>query len=110
MYLTVTEDDGNGGTRTRTEYNYLDRQIMRIDINLGTVNSPNYGDLYRFPFKIELPSNIPSSMYIKGVGRAYCQINYKIKAKLLSGGKTLFGNKKVQVEFNVMSQYNQFQT
>jgi len=74
-----------------------------MNINLGTINSPNDGDRYRFPFEIELPSNIPSTMYHKGVGRAYCQINYKIKAELLSGGKSLFGNKKVQVEFNVMS-------
>jgi len=74
-----------------------------MDINLGTVNSPNDGDRYRFPFEIELPSNIPSTMYNKGVGNAYCQINYKIKAELMSGGKSLFGKHKVQVEFNVMS-------
>ena len=47
---------------------------MHMNINLGTVNSPNDGSRYRFPFKVELPSNIPSSMYNKGVGRAYCQI------------------------------------
>ena len=75
-----------------------------MNINLGNISDAiPEGARYRFPFQIELPSNIPSSMYNKGVGNAYCQINYKIKAELMSGGKTLFGKHKVQAEFNVMS-------
>ena len=75
-----------------------------MNINLGNISDAiPEGARYRFPFEIELPSNIPSSMYNKGVGNAYCQINYKIKAELMSGGKSLFGKHKVQVKFNVMS-------
>jgi len=101
---TTSESDGNGGTRTTTRYSYSDREIMHMNINLGNISDAiPEGARYRFPFQIELPSNIPSTMYNEGVGRAYCQINYKIKAELLSGDKSLFGKHKVQVEFNVMS-------
>jgi len=94
---TTTYRDGNGNTRTRhhTRYRHAERSICRVNVNLGQVDNAQAGAQFRFPFRIELPPDLPSSMYIMRNG-GYSKIDYKFKAHV-------GGHHKVEQLFNVMS-------
>ena len=94
---TETYTDGNGNSRTRhhTRYRNAERSIYRVGINLGQVENIQAGAQYRFPFQVELPVDLPSSMYVARNG-GYCKIDYKLKAHV--GGQS-----KVEHVFNIMS-------
>ena len=92
---TYTDSNGNTHTRYHTRYRHAERSICRVTVNLGTVDSAQAGAQFRFPFQIELPPDLPSSMYIMRNG-GYCKIDYKFKAHV--GGRH-----KVEQLFNVMS-------
>mmetsp|Transcript_31659 Transcript_31659/g.76629 ORF Transcript_31659/g.76629 Transcript_31659/m.76629 type:complete len:579 (-) Transcript_31659:203-1939(-) len=95
-------EDGERKSRSVTRYRYADRDILRLAIDLGNVSTASPGDSYRFPFRVQLPSNLPSSMRCEG-GGGHCEITYKIKAELHGSGGTLFGNHKVERVINVES-------
>mmetsp|Transcript_19736 Transcript_19736/g.28117 ORF Transcript_19736/g.28117 Transcript_19736/m.28117 type:complete len:588 (-) Transcript_19736:1852-3615(-) len=94
---TSTYRDGNGNTHTRhhTRYRNAERSICRVNINLGEVENVQAGAQHRFPFRIELPHDLPSSMHMQRNG-GYCKIDYKFKAHV-------GGHHKVEQLFNVMS-------
>ena len=81
---------------------YTDRQVLRMTVTFGDVTTGvDAGSSYHFPFRIQLPAGLPSSMHVSGQGLSYCEINYKIKAELKGTG--VFGNHKVEQKFNVLS-------
>lgn len=90
-----TTTDGNGNTRRRTRYRNAERSIYRVSINLGQVENVQAGAQHRFPFRIELPHDLPSSMHIEYNG-GYSRVDYKFKAHV-------GGHHKVEQLFNVMS-------
>lgn len=94
---TTHYTDSNGNTRTRhhTRYRNADRSICRVHINLGRVENAQAGDQHRFPFRIQLPHDLPSSMHIERNG-GYSKVDYKFKAHV-------GGHHKVEQLFNVMS-------
>ncbi|KAL7531119.1 hypothetical protein ACHAXR_007290 [Thalassiosira sp. AJA248-18] len=105
---TESHSNGNGGTTTSTKYKYSTRQIVRMTVNLGNMSNVQAGTKHRFPFQIELPSDLPSSFfcaesYTNSQSRGYCKIDYKIKAELTGGGSGTFGNHKVEQIINVMA-------
>jgi len=90
-----TDSNGNRRTRHHTRYRNAERSIYRVNVNLGQVENVQAGSQFRFPFQIELPHDLPSSMYIARNG-GYSLINYKFKAHV-------GGHHKVEQLFNVMS-------
>eukprot|EP00984_Skeletonema_dohrnii_P033456 scaffold30133_cov67-Skeletonema_dohrnii-CCMP3373.AAC.1 len=76
---TYTDSNGNSQTRHHTRYRNAERSIYRVNVNLGQVENVQAGSQFRFPFQIELPLDLPSSMYIARNG-GYSLINYKFKA------------------------------
>ena len=94
---TTTFRDANGNTQTRhhTRYRNAERSIYRVNVNVGKVENVQAGASFRFPFQIQLPPDLPSSMYLARNG-GYSQIDYKFKAHV--GGKH-----KAEQLFNVMS-------
>lgn len=94
---TYTTSDGKGGhqTHTRTRYRNAERSIYRVTVNLGAVNDVQAGSQFRFPFQVQLPPDLPSSMSTSRNG-GYCMINYKFKAHVSN-------HHKVEQLFNVMS-------
>ncbi|KAL7541898.1 hypothetical protein ACHAWF_007050, partial [Thalassiosira exigua] len=94
--------DGERKSRTVTRYSYAERDILRMDVNLGDVNGPlSEGARYRFPFSLQLPVDLPSSMSCEGQG-GHCGVGYKIKAELRGNGG-MFGRHKVEQAFTVRS-------
>ena len=101
---TTTVSDGDGKSHTETRYSYSDGRILQMDINLGNIHSPSVGKRYRFPFQVQLPSDVPSSMYVaENHSRGgFCTINYKIKAELKGQGG-MFGMLKDEQLIDVKS-------
>lgn len=103
-----TDSSGKRKSRSVTRYRHAERQIIHMAINLGNVSTGvEAGARYRFPFQIQLPSDLPSSMYISenNAGRhggGHGEISYKIKAELK--GNRWFGNHKVEQAINVISE------
>ena len=91
-----------------THYSNAKQDVLRIKINLGDFdrvsNVPGLqqqgvvpaGAKFRFPFAVELPRDLPSTMSTSGQG-GHCIIDYKVKA--LIGGT----HAKTEVIFNVLS-------
>ena len=71
-------------TRTVTRYSYSKRDIVRLSIPLVEANSSINSGRYAYPFEMQLPDHLPSSMY-HSAGGSYCNIVYKVKAEV--GGK-----------------------
>ena len=92
---TETTRDSTGETRSSTRYENAERSIYRVAVNLGSIADVQTGVPFRFPFWVQLPPDLPSSMYIERYG-GYSKIDYKFKAHV--GGKH-----KVEQLFNVMS-------
>ncbi|KAL7463412.1 hypothetical protein ACHAXS_003784 [Conticribra weissflogii] len=104
---SYTDSQGNSQTRTKTSYRYADREIVRMTIPLAQIAAGvDAGAKYRFPFQIQLPPDLPSSMFCSenhrgGKSGGYCEIEYKIKAELKGSGR--FFNYKVERLINVVS-------
>jgi len=92
---TETTTDSNGNSRRHTRYRNAERSICRMSVNLGQVENVQAGAQHRFPFRIELPHDLPSSMHMERNG-GYSRIDYKFKAHV-------GGHYKVEQLFNVMS-------
>lgn len=100
---TKTETYHSGGEtrrRTVTRYKNANRQIINVCIHLGEVNTEVVsGDRHRFPFQIQLPPDLPSTMHCEETysgrhGRGYngkgnCRISYKLRAELLDSRGSL---------------------
>lgn len=67
------------GTST-THYARAERELLRIDIDFGTRREGvEAGGKYRFPFQVQLPPDLPSSMFCQGEGSSYAKVHYMIK-------------------------------
>jgi hypothetical protein len=78
---TTTHSNGNNGTTTQTHYAYAKRDIVRVSIPLiGVGTSVNPGN-HAYPFEVQLPDHIPTSMMHTGDG-GHCNIVYKIKVEV----------------------------
>jgi len=92
---TYRDVNGNNQTRQHVRYRNAERSIYRVNVNLGQVEHVQAGAQFRFPFQIQLPPDLPSSMYMARNG-GYSKIDYKFKAHV--GGRH-----KVEQLFNVIS-------
>eukprot|EP00985_Skeletonema_marinoi_P006822 scaffold2995_cov140-Skeletonema_marinoi.AAC.5 len=70
---SYTDSNGNHQTRHHTRYRNAERSIYRVNVNLGQVENVQAGSQFRFPFQIELPHDLPSSMYMarNGASKQY---------------------------------------
>ena len=104
-----TNSKGESQSRTVTRYNYATRQIIHMAVDLGGVDtSVQAGARFRFPFRIQLPPDLPGSMFCNehhtsSFGGGHCEITYKIMAELKKGGMFGLGSRKVEQTFQVSS-------
>ncbi len=98
--VRYTETVQSGDTsRTVTRYSYSKRDIVRLSIPLVEANSSINSGQYAYPFEIQLPDHLPSSMDHSS-GGGYCNIVYKVKAEA-AGGK--WRNAKAERQLEILS-------
>mmetsp|Transcript_4167 Transcript_4167/g.5463 ORF Transcript_4167/g.5463 Transcript_4167/m.5463 type:complete len:349 (-) Transcript_4167:134-1180(-) len=76
-----THSNGNNASTTKTHYAYAKCDIVRVEIPLAGAEAVVEPGNHSFPFEVQLPVNIPSSMTHCGDG-GYCNIVYKIKVSV----------------------------
>ena len=87
-------------TSTVTRYSYSKNDIVRMSIPLLGANSSLNAGQYAYPFELQLPEHLPSSMYCGAHDDdGYCSIVYKVKVE----AKGKWRNAKEEVDFQVLA-------
>lgn len=106
-YDTITIPDGDGTTSTRQvpRDTYAERNIIEINIPLGSAisgtNEAMTAGSYSYPFQFQLPDHLPTSMFASDNDGGDCCIKYKIKAEIK--GKKAWRSKDEDVEIYVLA-------